>query len=280
MMVCPVCPRHCSLASGETGWCRGRMNKDGKVVSANYGAITSAAMDPIEKKPFARFHPGSYILSVGSYGCNLGCPFCQNSSISQASASDFPDSSVEMVTAEELVSAAALQANSETGNIGIAFTYNEPLISWEFARDCGRLLHEQGLLSVLVTNGMICRQPLTELLPYVDAMNIDLKGFSQKFYDWIGGDLETVMQTIKMAHEAGCHVEITTLIIPGKNDDPDEIKRESAWLASLSPEIPLHITRFFPRYKCTDLAPTPAETIRRLCRIAEEDLRYVYPGNL
>ena len=127
---------------------------------------------------------------------------------------------------------------------------------------------------------MICRQPLTELLPYVDAMNIDLKGFSQKFYDWIGGDLETVMQTIKMAHEAGCHVEITTLIIPGKNDDPDEIKRESAWLASLSPEIPLHITRFFPRYKCTDLAPTPAETIRRLCRIAEEDLRYVYPGNL
>ena len=152
---CPVCPRHCRLAPGETGWCRGRVNKGGKVVCANFGAITSAAMDPIEKKPFARFHPGSYILSVGSYGCNLSCPFCQNSSISQASASDFQDIAVEIVTAEELVAAAALQANSETGNLGAAFTYNEPLISWEFARDCGRLLHEQGLFSVLVTNGML-----------------------------------------------------------------------------------------------------------------------------
>ncbi|HPF56355.1 MAG TPA: radical SAM protein, partial [Clostridiales bacterium] len=164
------------------------------------------------------------------------------------------------------------------GNIGLAFTYNEPLIWYEYVRDCAKLLRENGLKTVLVTNGMICLEPLLELLPLIDAMNIDLKGFSQKFYDLVKGDFETVKQTIALSAQQ-CHVEVTTLVIPGLNDDPKEIEDEAKWLASVNPEIPLHLSRFFPRYKMNDHRSTPIETIYDLRNIAAKYLKYVFFGN-
>jgi pyruvate formate lyase activating enzyme len=232
------------------------------------------AVDPIEKKPFRRFHPGTYILSVGSYGCNLHCPFCQNHEISMAG----PEAPVEQVSPERLAGLAAQLTHAPQGNIGVAFTYNEPLISYEYVLDTARLLKEKGLCTVLVTNGMLAPEPLQQLLPLVDAMNIDLKGFSQTYYDWLGGDFATVQHTIAAA-AAQCHVEVTTLIVPGKNDAPEDMQKEAAWLAQLSPELPLHISRFFPRYELQNLPATPVETIEGLCRIAGEQLKYVYAGN-
>lgn len=271
-MICDVCPRHCNIGAGQTGACRVRSQINGTITCNNYGKLTSLALDPIEKKPLAQFHPGSMILSVGSYGCNLHCPFCQNSEIAMADALSqtiyvSPEALVQR--AEELVA---------YGNIGAAFTYNEPLIAYEYIRDCAKLLHERKLKTILVTNGMICRQPLSDLLPYIDAMNIDLKGFTQRFYDMVSGDLETVKQTIMLA-EKQCHVEVTVLIIPGENDSIDEMERLCSWLASINPQIPLHISRFFPRYKMQDKDPTPLTTIYSLCEIAQKHLRYVFAGN-
>ena len=272
--VCSLCPHHCALEPGQTGLCCARVNREGKVVPAAYGRVTALALDPIEKKPLRRFYPGSWILSVGSFGCNLRCPFCQNSEISMA------DSTTETVqiSPEELTKKALELAHRPQGNLGAAFTYNEPLIGYEYVRDCCVLLHRAGLKTVLVTNGYLCEEPLRELLPLVDAMNIDLKGFTQEYYEWLGGSLEPVKRSIALAAEQ-CHVEVTTLIVPGRNDAEDEMKAEAAWLASLSPEIPLHISRFFPRYRVLNLAPTPVAAIDRLCAAAREHLRYVYPGN-
>ena len=272
--VCSLCPHHCALEEGQTGLCRGRENRGGTVVCANYGRLTSVAVDPIEKKPFRHFHPGQYILSAGSYGCNLRCPFCQNHEISMAGA----EAPVEQVSPERLAELAAQLTHTLRGNLGVAFTYNEPLISYEYVRDTARILKEQGLCTVLVTNGMIEAEPLQQLLPLVDAMNIDLKGFSQTYYDWLGGDFDTVRRTIAAAVQA-CHVEVTTLIVPGKNDAPADMEREAAWLAELSADIPLHISRFFPRYQVMDLPAAPVETIERLCRVAGKRLKYVYAGN-
>ncbi len=272
--TCEICPRHCVLKPGQTGACRARVNDGGKVVCANYGQLTAIALDPIEKKPLMRFHPGTYILSVGSYGCNLRCPFCQNDDISQAG-TEIPTTTV---TPDALVARAARLASEPAGNIGIAYTYNEPLVSYEFVRDCAVLAHKAGLKNVLVTNGMICPEPFAKLLPLIDALNIDLKGFSQEFYDWVGGDFETVRGTITAA-VTRAHVEVTTLIIPGVNDSEESMDAEAAWLASLNRDLPLHISRFFPRYRVTDRAATPVETIARLCDVARRHLRYVYSGN-
>ena len=271
-MICDKCVHHCDLREGQTGICRARTNINGEIRAGNYGKLTSLALDPIEKKPLARFHPGSMILSVGSYGCNLRCPFCQNCEISMADESAdtmyvSPEQLIE--TAKELV---------PKGNIGIAFTYNEPLVGYEYVYDCSVLAHQCGLKTVLVTNGTINKEPLLKLLPFIDAMNIDLKGFTQRFYDMIGGDLETVKQTIALASKH-CHVEVTTLVIPDENDSEEEMDAQSAWLASIDPEIPLHISRFFPRYKMMDKVPTPVETIYRLRRVAAKHLRHVYTGN-
>lgn len=276
-VLCDVCPKFCKLREGQIGFCRARSNIGGKIVPINYGQATSLALDPIEKKPLMRFCPGTYILSYGSYGCNLRCPYCQNASISMAGPDNCPH---RVITLEGLTDLAVDLSKQEPGNIGVAFTYNEPTVCFEFIRDTSKLLHEAGLKSVVVTNGGLVRTYADELLPHVDALNIDLKGFSNEFYRYVKGEFDTVKEFIKAAVEHKCHVELTTLVIPTKNDDPEEMEREVEWIASISPEIPLHLSRFFPRYKADDLPPTPAETIYRLKDIAEKKLKYVYTGNL
>ena len=276
-VLCDVCPKFCKLREGQIGYCRARSNICGKIVPINYGQATYLALDPIEKKPLMRFCPGTYILSYGSYGCNLRCPYCQNASISMAGPDNCPH---RLITPEGLTDLAVDLSKQEPGNIGVAFTYNEPTVCFEFIRDTSKLLHEAGLKSVVVTNGGLVRKYADELLPHVDALNIDLKGFSNEFYRYVKGEFDTVKEFIKAAVEHKCHVELTTLVIPTKNDDPEEIGREVEWIASISPEIPLHLSRFFPRYKVDDLPPTPAETIYRLKDIAEKKLKYVYTGNL
>ena len=276
-VLCDVCPKFCKLREGQIGFCRARSNIGGKIVPINYGQATSLALDPIEKKPLMRFCSGTYILSYGSYGCNLRCPYCQNASISMAGPDNCPH---RLITPEGLRDLAVDLSRQEPGNIGVAFTYNEPTVCFEFIRDTSKLLHEAGLKSVVVTNGGLVRKYADELLPHVDALNIDLKGFSDEFYRYVKGEFDTVKEFIKAAVEHECHVELTTLVIPTKNDDPEEMEREVEWITSISPEIPLHLSRFFPRYKVDDLPPTPAETIYRLKDIAQKKLKYVYTGNL
>lgn len=272
-MKCPICPRGCEIEEGQRGFCLGRLNKGGKVVSENYGKLTSITLDPIEKKPFARFMPGSMILSVGSYGCNLRCPFCQNFTISTSKGHDID--TIE-TSPEELAKRALSMQN--LGNIGIAYTYNEPLISYEFVMDSAKIARKLNMKNVLVTNGYICERPLSQLLPYIDAMNIDLKGFTEEFYRKLGGDLAAVKRTISIAARK-CHVEVTCLVIPGENDSPIEIEKMSEWLAIVSSDIPLHISRFFPRYKYSNMKATPIETVYSLADAARRHLKFVYTGN-
>ena len=270
---------HCMLEEGQRGRCRARICRGGEILSENYGRITSLALDPIEKKPLNYFYPGSRILSAGSYGCNLSCRFCQNYQIAQAGEGQVP---YREISPEELLSLALSAV--PMGNIGAAFTYNEPLMSWEYIRDCAELLKERGLKTVLVTNGSVTEETLSGLDGLIDAMNIDLKAFRQKTYEtFLGGDLKTVKAFIEHAVRT-CHVEITTLIVPGMNDSEEEMRETASWIASLNggrgSRIPLHISRFFPRYKMTDRGPTRVETVLHLCRIAEEYLEHVCPGNV
>ena len=278
--VCWLCPNRCHLADGQTGFCRARQNQGGIIRSLNYGLLTSAALDPIEKKPLYHFHPGSHILSLGSFGCNLRCPFCQNYTISQAGPDGFAGQRLPLdrVTPKEIV-AAAQRLEETSGNIGVAFTYNEPLVGYEFVYDTARLLKEVGLATVLVTNGQIEKDSWLHLLPYIDAVNIDLKGFTQAFYDWIGGDLETTKAAIAMAAEEGVQVEVTTLVIPGKNDSAAKMAAEAEWLAGISAELPLHLSRYFPRYQ-SKIPMTPVETLQSLKHVAEARLRFVHLGNI
>ena len=282
MPICDVCFRKCKIEEGQTGFCGGRTCRNGQIVAANYGKLTSLALDPIEKKPLKMFMPGSMILSLGSFGCNLRCPFCQNSSISWSQkAFDFKDSA-DYYDPEEIVKT-ALELRSR-GNIGLAFTYNEPLIGYEFVRDTARLAKEAGLQNVLVTNGTASQKVLEEILPYIDAMNVDLKAFTDHFYrNFIGGNFQMVKDFIAGATKS-CHVELTTLIIPGENDSEDEMRELSAWVAALENQtgrkIPLHITRFFPAFHLTVKEPTPVGTILRLVEVAKEKLEFVFPGNI
>lgn len=270
-ITCPVCFRHCRLQEGQTGNCLARTNLGGESVSNNYGQLTSLALDPIEKKPLAMFHPGSYILSAGSYGCNLHCSFCQNWQISQEMAE------TTYFSPETLADLA--EREKKHSNIGVAFTYNEPTIGYEYLRDTGRLIHERGMKNVLVTNGSVTLETLHTFLPYMDAMNIDLKSFSDDFYKKMGGDLEAVKAFIKEAAPA-CHVEITTLIVTGENDSREEMDAIAAWIASVDPEIPLHVARFFPRYRMTDRPAANVGNLLNLVKIAEGYLKNVFPGNI
>ena len=277
MAVCKVCFRHCDIKEGGRGFCGARTCQGGVVVASNYGKVTSLALDPIEKKPLNRFHPGSYIISVGSYGCNLSCPFCQNHDISWPRNLERMEKSAEYLAPEDLANLAYKYRNQ--GNIGVAFTYNEPLVGYEYVRDTARLVHEKGMKNVLVTNGTASLEILEELKPYIDAMNIDLKGFTDHYYsEVLGGSRQMTMAFIEEAVKF-CHVELTTLIVPGENDSEEEIREMTEWIAGLDEEIPLHISRFFPRFNMTDRDATDVGLIYRLADVARERLKYVYTGN-
>lgn len=269
--LCGVCPRGCRLGEGEQGACHARRGMGGKVISDSYGVVAALALDPIEKKPLYHFHPGSQILSVGSYGCNLGCPFCQNYEIAQQGR---PSGCMEL-------SPKALAAKAEAlvpqGNIGLAFTYNEPAVGWEYVRDASSAAKDRGLLNVMVTNGYFCPPVLEKLLETVDAFNIDLKCFSEEGYRRLGGHLEPVLHNIRAA-AARRHVEVTTLVVPALSDSEEEMEAQAAWLAALSPELPLHISRYFPRWQA-DAPATPLPVMHRLKAVAERHLKCVYLGN-
>lgn len=270
---CELCFHRCALEEGQTGLCRARINRGGTILPLNYGKVTSLALDPIEKKPLRRFHSGSMILSVGSFGCNLRCPFCQNHEISMAGEGELD---TEELLPNDL--AALAERLRPRGNIGVAYTYNEPLIGYEYVRDCAVAVRAWGMVNVLVSNGTVEEAPWRELLPLIDSANIDLKGFTEGWYRRLGGDLETVKRNIVLAAER-CHVEVTTLLVPGENDSEAEIRALSRWLSGIDPDIPLHLSRFFPRYRMTDRPPTDVNAVYRLAEVARESLRWVYTGN-
>ena len=277
--ICDVCPRHCHLGPGALGACRARRSLGGTVAPEGYGRVTSIALDPVEKKPLARFMPGTYVVSVGGYGCNLRCPFCQNWEISQAGEKDVR---WREVMPDELVSLAAEARRRDPRVLGIAYTYNEPLVCWEYVRDCARLAHEAGLVNVLVSNGCVEPGVLDGLTGLVDAANIDLKGFSDAFYDACGaapGSFSRVRATIeRLAADPTCHLEVTTLVIPGMNDSEGEAEAIARWLAGLG-DVPYHVTRFFPCWRMADRPPTPVSTVRHLVDVARRHLAHVFVGN-
>jgi len=267
---CRLCPHRCVVPEGKRGLCLARINTDGAFYAEGFGRITSIALDPIGKKPLLHFHPGSLVLSLGSYGCNFRCAYCQNHGISTKEAR-------WQALSPEQAAALSLE-HAPRGNIGLAYTYNEPLVGYEYVRECAALIRGQNQLNVLVTNGYVNPEPLGALLPYIDAVNIDLKGFSHRFYQEIGGSLEPVKAAISACARA-CHVEVSALIVPGKNDGEEEMESMAKWLSCIDSAIPLHIARFFPRYKMGSLSPTPIQTLRSLSVIAEKHLQYVHLGN-
>lgn len=279
MARCDVCFRRCDIPEGHRGFCGARACAGGRVIAENYGKATALALDPIEKKPLRRFRPGGMILSVGSYGCNLRCPFCQNHDISWSAEAMACADSAETIAPEALAELAVKL--KPRGNIGLAFTYNEPLVGWEYVRDAAALAHERGLVNVLVTNGTAALPVLEAVAPQIDAMNIDLKGFTERYYTRVlGGSLDMVKAFIARAAEL-CHVELTTLIVPGENDSEDEMRALSGWVAGLNGgrSIPLHVSRFFPRFHMLDRPATDVARVYRLADVARERLEYVYTGN-
>lgn len=278
---CPLCPRRCAIPEGGAGFCRARGVRDGRVVPLFPGRISSLALDPIEKKPLARFHPGSTVLSAGFWGCNLDCRFCQNASIARDFAPEEPAASRE-ATPEEL--AAAALSLVPRRNLGLAYTYSEPLVHYEFVRDCARAVRTAGLKNVLVTNGYLSPDPFDALLPLIDAANVDVKGFTEEYYAGLcggaPGTLACVMRNVESAVRKGVHVEVTYLVLDGANDDDGTAYGIARWLADLRRDIPLHVARSFPRRYDLDRAPTPEATLRRLAAQARRCLDEVLVGNI
>lgn len=268
---CSLCPRGCELRPGQRGFCRVRENIDGILYAVGFGEAVSIAVDPIEKKPLYHFYPGSKILSLGCNGCNMACLFCQNWQISQA------DAPTSFVSPERLLNTA-----KRYGSIGIAFTYSEPMVWFEYILNVAKMGRPEGLKMVLVTNGVINAGPLEELTPWIDAMNVDLKSIREEFYRKysLGPYLNATLHTIEEAYKAGVHIEVTNLVIPGLNDSEEEIRDLVKWITSLSPLIPTHFSRFFPHHKMGDRSPTPVETLARAREMAQESLKYVYVGNV
>ncbi|MGI5065252.1 AmmeMemoRadiSam system radical SAM enzyme [Treponema putidum] len=275
---CLLCPHRCLIKEGQSSRCLSRKNIGGKLYSLNYGKVLGAALDPIEKKPLYHFYPSSYIFSVGTFGCNFDCLFCQNHSLVHSVPRE---EKIEKETDYDRVSPAELiGAVLKTPSIGIAFTYNEPTVWYEYVKDVLPLAKEKDLKTVLVTNGFIEEAPLAGILPKIDAMNIDLKSFSPQFYTKVcKGKIEPVINTIKKA-ASQIHIEVTCLIIEGYNSGDDEMEALSRMLSKIRADIPLHISAFYPAYKMKDKLPTKPETIRRLCKIAQKNLKYVHPGNI
>lgn len=268
LIRCGLCPHSCIIRENQFGICSSRWNVDGKLFASGYAKVSSLKLDPIEKKPLFHFYPSSFILSVGGLWCNLNCQFCQNWKIAHNEAQTI-DISPEMLCKMAI----------DKGSLGIAFTYNEPSIWYEYIYDTAVIARRKKLKIVLVTNGYISLLPLKTLLPHVDAMNIDIKGFRDEFYrDYCGGRLEHVKLTVEESVKH-CHVEVTTLIINGLNDAIDEIKDMACWISKFTPNMPLHISRYYPAYKM-DIAQTPVETLLELRKVASKYLKYVYLGNV
>ena len=271
---CLLCPHRCRIEPGQYGKCRTRTNRDGKLYTESYGILSAIASDPIEKKPLYHFHPGANIVSIGSFGCNLRCDFCQNCEISQIDQRMLSRHSSR--DPGDIVSKAALHKN----NIGLAYTYNEPTVYFEYMLSCAMLIKDQDLSNVMVTNGYINQAPLDELIPYMDAFNVDLKSFRDKFYkDRSEANLKPVLDTIERIAKSETHLELTFLIIPGHNDDEHEWKDMLDWIAdNCGRETILHVSRYFPHFKM-DKPPTPISTLERFLEMARERCDYVYPGN-
>lgn len=270
-IACDLCPHACRLPEGQTGRCRVRAVQKGEFVALGYGQVSSAHVDPIEKKPLYHFRPGSAIFSVGGWGCNLGCSFCQNWTISQrVEWNAHPCSPTEIA-----------EAGGRPPSIGIAYTYNEPLINFEFVRDCAALARERGLANVLVTNGYIRPEPAAELLPLIDALNIDIKSMDEAFYrHQCRATLDPVLGFCRQAVSVGCHVEITNLVIPGLNDTESHFERLAQWIRDqLGPSIPLHLSAYHPEYRC-EQPPTSVACLIRAREIARGYLAYIYIGNV
>ncbi|MBE6082083.1 MULTISPECIES: AmmeMemoRadiSam system radical SAM enzyme [Tissierellales] len=264
---CFLCPHRCTIKDGYSGICGVRKNKNGILNTINYGKISSYAYDPIEKKPLRNFYPNTRIFSIGSFGCNLKCRFCQNWQISQQlpPTIEIPDKDILALAGEN--------------SIGIAYTYNEPTIWYEYVFHIAKKIREIGLKNVLVTNGYIEQEPLKELLPFIDALNIDLKSYDDEYYrELCGGNIGPILETIKMSAEKS-HVEITTLIVEGENDSPEKIGSMAYWISQIDKNIPLHITRYFPAYKMNN-PPTSLDILTELKEQADKYLKYVYLGNV
>ena len=272
---CRLCPHHCHILEGKTGRCHSRRNIGGHLVSDVYGRPCALAIDPVEKKPLYHFHPGTKCLSIACTGCNLRCHNCQNHDISQAA----PDEVRSMALQPEEVVGLCEEHHCP----GIAYTYTEPLTYLEYVVDTARLAHEHGLWNILVTAGYVCREPLHDLLPYLDAANIDVKSFSDDLYRRVNGArLAPVLDTILAMRDAGVWVELTNLVIPGINDDMEMIRKMCQWMTGNGMhDTPLHFSRFFPHFRMRDIPPTPIETLRQARQIAyQEGIRNVYLGNV
>lgn len=266
---CRLCPADCLLTEGKVGICGSRFNRNGKLVTDNFGELVTACYDPIEKKPLYHFYPGSVIFSTGANGCNFSCDNCQNWEISQTK-----------VQTQFLAPANLVELASRNESIGVAYTYTEPLIWFEYILQAGRLIHEAGLKNVLVSNGYINPEPLEEILPLIDAANIDLKGMKPQFYKTVcKGKLEPVLKNIRRFHEAGVHLEITNLVIPGLNDTTADFEALTDFVASISPSLPLHFSAYYPTFKMKN-PPTPVSTLMLAYEIASKKLDYVYLGNV
>lgn len=271
---CRLCPQDCQISEGKAGFCKVRRLENGKLLAANFSRISALAVDPIEKKPLYHYYPGKTILSAGTIGCNLACEFCQNWQISREGDGDI--GLVRIISPAQLAKI-AVRAREED-SIGVAYTYSEPGVWYEFLEATMPLIREQGLKNVLVTNAFLHPEPWKNLLQWVDAANIDLKGFREDYYRKLcHGKLAPVLANIEAA-VGKIHVELTTLIIPGENDSPEQIREQARWIAGLNPEIPLHLSRYFPNYK-SDRSVTPVETLTRSYDIAREYLKFVYVGN-
>ncbi len=272
-LECLICPHNCKLDVGRTGICGVRKNTGDSIELLTYGVISGMSLDPVEKKPLYHFFPGNYIFSIGSYGCNMRCDFCQNYHISQ----NIPEHIKPRVTPQEIVK----KAQKALNNIGIAFTYNEPVIWFEFMRDTAIRAKEEGLITAMISNGFVNSAILDGIISFTDAFNIDLKAFNNSFYKRLtGSDLDPVKYSLRKIAKAGRHLEITTLIIPGQNDSEDEMKQQTEWIAGeLGKNVPFHLSRYFPTYKRSDESTDPA-TLKRLFEISAARLNYVYLGNI
>jgi len=275
LVRCLVCPRRCVIKPGQRGFCRTRENREGKLYTLIYAETTSMAVDPIEKKPLFNFWPGSFIFSISTLGCSFTCPWCQNWQISQASPG-------EIVT-EQVAPERVIELTKRYKCHSIAYTYNEPIIWFEYVLDTAQLAKKENILNVLVTNGFISLEALEVIAPFIDAANVDIKGFTEEFYrKYCSATLKGVLDATEAMVKKGIHVELTTLIVPGINDAPEEIKQLCQWvLTKLGPDVPLHFSQFYPMYKMSYMQPTPVSTLVRAREIAlNEGLNYVYIGNV